>query len=175
MGDQFGKDPVFRWAEERAVNAHATKDDQWKDAAGGIPPERERSGGHEEDLDDFDRDDDRPFTDAIGQCASDKRQEHQRQRENHERYGRLRLGDGLQFRTLGHAGGGLPNGQQGHHQLPGIVVECPAELRNQEAAKRIGHRLSLRTGKGGHPCGVLCLIQKAEGIGFLPEPCAEQA
>jgi hypothetical protein len=31
--------------------------------------------------------------------------------------------------------GDLPDGQQGDHQLPGVVVERAEELRDQQAAK----------------------------------------
>ncbi len=88
---------------------------------------------------------------TIGQGAADQREEHQRQGEDDERHGRLRLSDGLQFRAWRHARSRLPDGEQGHHQLPGVVVECPAELRDQEAAKGMGDRLGFRTGRGGHP------------------------
>ncbi len=66
MGNQFGKNAVFRRAEECAMDAHATKDDQREYPAGWVEPERNCSGTHEEHFDDLDGDDDRSLAQAIG-------------------------------------------------------------------------------------------------------------
>jgi hypothetical protein len=37
----------------------------------------------------------------------------------------------------------LPDGQQGDHQFPGVVVECAAKLRDQQAAEGMRNRRRL--------------------------------
>ncbi len=65
MWDQLGKNAVFRRAEERAMDSHSAENHEGQDSPGRIHPERDSASGHEEDFNDFDRDDDRSFADAI--------------------------------------------------------------------------------------------------------------
>ena len=57
------------------------------------------------------------------------------QGENNVRDRRLRLRRSFHLRPRRHLRGGLPDGQQGHHELPGVVIERAEELRDKEAAE----------------------------------------
>ena len=80
--------------------------------------------------------------------AGNQGKQHERQVEDDEGDGGLCLGGCFERRARRPNGSrDLPDGQQGDHQFPGVVVERAEELRDQESAER------MRRGAG--PCNLV--------------------
>ena len=98
--------------------------------------------GHQHHFDDLHDHDDGPLAEPIRKDTGKDGHDHQRQGEDDKGEGRLGLGRGLEFRARSHLRSQLFDGQQRDHQLPGIIIERPEELRNQQPTK--GRRGSMR-------------------------------
>ncbi len=135
VGQQLGQNAVLRRAEERAVDTHAPQDDQGGPSARWIHPERDGPGSHQRDLAHLYGHDDGSLAQPVREHTGHQGKQHEREVEHDEGDGGLCLGGGFKGRPRRADGSrDLPDGQQGDHQFPRVVVERAEELRDQQAA-----------------------------------------
>ena len=117
------------------MNRHAGQHNERQNPPRRIAVERQGAQGHQHHLDRLHHHNNGTLTEPIGKDAGKDGHKNKRQDEHDKGESRLRMGGGFEFRARSHLRGQLPDGQQRHHQLPGIVIERPKELGHKKTAK----------------------------------------
>ncbi len=147
VGENLRQDPVLGRDEDRRLQPQQAKHSERQPPGARLNPERDRAGQDQHQLDDLHRHDDRPLADAVGDDAPWQRKQEEREHEDDLHHRRLLL-----FRGLSDHDG---DQEQGDDLLPGLVVELPECLRNQQAPQTAlpGRGRSGCRGKIGVPVG----------------------
>ena len=133
VGQHLGEDPVLGRAEEGALQAHEPENHQRSQCRAGGCVEGECRAAHEQDFRQLHGNDDGSLADPVGQEAGRERADHEGNGQDAEGDGGLELGRRLIFGTSGcQVGRRRLDRQESDDQFPGVVVEGPEELGDQQ-------------------------------------------